>query len=158
MRFAATRPASCLRSANCMPAKALSPSWPARYRHMELWVTPRLAISSGTCAMSLVSRSHPAQPTCSASLSQASWASHGLRHTAADKDMTSLVEHLSRTSRSYPDAFAVEYRGTSITYSELASRSSSVAWTLIDARVAPGDRVALWLNKSVEAITILYGI
>ena len=72
--------------------------------------------------------------------------------------MTSLVEHLSRTSRSYPDAFAVEYRGTSITYSELAYRSSAVAWTLIDAGVAPGDRVALWLNKSVEAITILYGI
>jgi amino acid adenylation domain-containing protein len=72
--------------------------------------------------------------------------------------MTSLAEHLSLTSQAFPDALAVEFRGNSVTYSELASRSSAVAWTLIDAGIAPGDRVALWLNKSIEAIIILYGI
>jgi amino acid adenylation domain-containing protein len=44
-----------------------------------------------------------------------------------------------------------------LSYAELDARSSSLAATLIDCGVKPGDRVGLLLEKSIESVIAIYG-
>lgn len=59
--------------------------------------------------------------------------------------------------RGAPDALALVERDRRLTYAELDARVSSVAGALA-ARVAPGDRVAVWLPKSIECVVLLFAI
>jgi acyl-CoA ligase (AMP-forming) (exosortase A-associated) len=56
-----------------------------------------------------------------------------------------------------PDALALVERDRRLTYAELDARVSAVAGALA-ARVAPGDRVAVWLPKSIECVVLLFAI
>lgn len=69
-----------------------------------------------------------------------------------------LPDLLSRSADLYPDHPAIEMEGRALTYAELEAASNQVAHTLIDHDVKRGDRVALWLPKSPESISALYGI
>ncbi|HLY24648.1 MAG TPA: amino acid adenylation domain-containing protein [bacterium] len=57
-----------------------------------------------------------------------------------------------------PDHTAVRDANGSISYGELDRRTNRLARVLRDAGVRPGARVGLFLSKSVDAITGVYGI
>jgi L-proline---[L-prolyl-carrier protein] ligase len=67
-------------------------------------------------------------------------------------------ELLTRAAAAHPERTAVVDRERRVTYAELDERSSRLAAALADAGVAPGDRVGLYLNKSLEAIVGVYGV
>lgn len=56
-----------------------------------------------------------------------------------------------------PDALALVERDRRLTYAELDAQVSAVAASLA-ARIAPGDRVAVWLPKSIECVVLLFAI
>jgi amino acid adenylation domain-containing protein len=72
--------------------------------------------------------------------------------------LSGLSDCLSHWAEKQPDAPAVEFQGESMTYGELDRRSSALARTLLHSGVAPGDRVGLWLRKSVESVIAVYGV
>jgi amino acid adenylation domain-containing protein len=51
-----------------------------------------------------------------------------------------------------PDGVAVREPGRSITYAELDRRADALAHELLRAGVKAGDRVAVWLPKSIDAV------
>ncbi len=69
-----------------------------------------------------------------------------------------LPQLLDRAAGTRPDHPAVVCDGEVLTYGELHRRSRAVAAALIDAGVRRGDRVALHLPKSVDAVTAIYAI
>lgn len=72
--------------------------------------------------------------------------------------MNGLNDRLRHWARVRPDAPAVESQGEAMTYGELDRLSSALARTLIDGGVVPGDRVALWLHKSIESVVAVHGV
>jgi amino acid adenylation domain-containing protein len=68
-----------------------------------------------------------------------------------------LHQLLDRAAESAPDHEAIRCDGRVLTYAELATRSDSVGAALVDAGVGRGDRVAIYLPKSVEGVTAMYG-
>jgi acyl-CoA synthetase (AMP-forming)/AMP-acid ligase II len=71
--------------------------------------------------------------------------------------MASLTEHLSAWARQQPHSPAVEFQRATMTYAELDRTSSALAAALTAAGIGPGDRVGLWLRKSLQAIVSVYG-
>jgi L-proline---[L-prolyl-carrier protein] ligase len=65
---------------------------------------------------------------------------------------------LSEAAAAAPDRDAVRCAGRALTYAELERAANALARSLIDAGVRPGDRVALFLPKGLEAVTAVYGI
>ena len=55
-------------------------------------------------------------------------------------------------------AEAVRDRGRSLSYGELEEQSNRVAHVLLDSGVERGDRVGLYLDKSLESLVGIYGI
>ncbi len=59
--------------------------------------------------------------------------------------------------RGKPDALALIDRERRLTYAELDARVSAVAAGLA-SRTSPGDRIAVWLPKSLEAVVLIFAI
>lgn len=57
-----------------------------------------------------------------------------------------------------PDAVAVVDRKGSITYGELDAASDRLATRLVELGVSTGDRVGLYINKSIDAVIGIYGV
>ncbi len=73
--------------------------------------------------------------------------------------MTYRLHHaLEGSARRFPDRVAVIDQNRRLTYAELDASANRVANLLVELGVRPGDRVGLYLAKSLEAITGLYGI
>ncbi|MEU9845551.1 amino acid adenylation domain-containing protein [Actinomadura sp. NPDC048032] len=72
--------------------------------------------------------------------------------------MNGLSDCLRHWAGTRPEAPAVEFRGEALTYGELDRLSSALARTLAEGGVVPGDRVVLWLHKSIEAVIAVYGV
>jgi amino acid adenylation domain-containing protein len=72
--------------------------------------------------------------------------------------LSNLSDYLSHCAEKQPEAPAVEFQGESMTYGELDRRSSAIARTLLRSGVVSGDRVGLWLRKSIESVIGIYGI
>ena len=72
--------------------------------------------------------------------------------------MSNLSDYLSHWAEKEPEAPAVEFQGESMTYGELDRRSSALARALLHGGVVSGDRVGLWLGKSIESVIAIYGI
>lgn len=73
--------------------------------------------------------------------------------------MIFLLNHLlERSARDRPDHVAVSDRGRTITYGELDARSNQLANLLLDLGVRKGDRVGLYLDKSLESVLAIYGV
>ena len=73
------------------------------------------------------------------------------------------MEHLlhrlvTASAESYPDRVAVEDGDRRLTYAELEEHSNRLANLLREVGVARGDRVGLYLDKSLEAVVGIYGI
>jgi amino acid adenylation domain-containing protein len=69
-----------------------------------------------------------------------------------------LPQLLTQNARRHPDHTAVVCDGASCTYGELAQRSDQLAGVLQQAGVVRGDRVGVYLEKSIEAVIALFGI
>lgn len=64
---------------------------------------------------------------------------------------------LTASAERHPDRVAVRDRGRSLTYAELETRANRLARLLCDEGTAPGDRVGLYLDKSLESLVGIYG-
>lgn len=71
--------------------------------------------------------------------------------------MPGLHEYLSRSARAQPDKVAIEDSDRSITYGQLESLSNWLCGKLVGMGVVPGDRVGIWLPKSIDAVTAMHG-
>lgn len=69
-----------------------------------------------------------------------------------------LPSLVTRAAARAPEAPAVVMDGATLTYGALEARSSRFARSLAAHGVRRGDRVALWLTKSPDAIVALYGV
>ncbi|MFC0540618.1 AMP-binding protein [Kutzneria chonburiensis] len=77
----------------------------------------------------------------------------GFNDTARQwEDQRSFAARVADVAAATPDAVAVTYRGATMTYRELDSRANQLAWHLLDGGVTEGDAVALFLERSPEAV------
>ncbi|MUV87964.1 AMP-binding protein [Natronomonas sp. CBA1123] len=58
----------------------------------------------------------------------------------------------------YGEKLAFEYRGEEYSYADLEARSNRVANALADAGIEPGDRVALYLENSLQFPETFFGV
>jgi acyl-CoA synthetase (AMP-forming)/AMP-acid ligase II len=65
---------------------------------------------------------------------------------------------LSAAAQRWPDKVAVRAEGRSLTYGQLEVAADRVAGALAAMGISGGDRVGLYLNKTVEAVAAIYGI
>src|SRR5882672_3759759 len=73
--------------------------------------------------------------------------------------MDHLLHHaLQRSARSHPEDIAVSDGDRTITYGDLDARSNQLANLLLDRGTRRGDRIGLYLDKSLESIIAIYGI
>lgn len=57
-----------------------------------------------------------------------------------------------------PEKEAVRFSGKGLSYAELEARTNSLATVLIEQGVTRGDRVGIFMNKSLESAVAIYGI
>lgn len=69
-----------------------------------------------------------------------------------------LQQLLERSAKQYPAKEAVIYKTHSITYQELDVVSNQLAHVLRSTGIERGDRVGIYLNKSIEAVAAIFGI
>ncbi|MEM9484038.1 MAG: amino acid adenylation domain-containing protein [Cyanobacteria bacterium P01_F01_bin.116] len=69
-----------------------------------------------------------------------------------------LSQILDRSAEQFPDRDAFRCDGKSLTYVELLRRANGLAHILIAMGVQRGDRVGIYLSKSLESAIALYGI
>jgi amino acid adenylation domain-containing protein len=73
--------------------------------------------------------------------------------------MRYLIGHLlERSAQAAPDAAAVVDRNRSITYGELDAGANRIANLLAEIGVDRGERIAIYLDKSIESIISIYGV
>jgi len=70
-----------------------------------------------------------------------------------------LVQHfLERSAERYPDKTALVCGGQRLTYAQVDEHSNRLAHALIDGGVQRGDRVAIYLPNSVEAVVAIFAV
>ncbi|KKY25511.1 putative pks-nrps protein [Phaeomoniella chlamydospora] len=69
-----------------------------------------------------------------------------------------LTQRFDDICAKHPNDIAVRYGGVSLTYSGLASKSLSIAATLLDIDVKPGSRVAVLCEPSSDTVASLLAI
>lgn len=69
-----------------------------------------------------------------------------------------LFHAIDQAAAQTPEHQAVRAGNQSLTYRELAERSNQLAHTLRECGVTRGDRVGIYLNKSLESVVSVYGI
>ena len=68
-----------------------------------------------------------------------------------------LAGRLLAAARTHAGRPAVHAGSTTLTYAELFAGAEQVAEHLRAAGVGPGDRVALWMEKSIPSLRVLLG-
>jgi long-chain acyl-CoA synthetase len=68
-----------------------------------------------------------------------------------------ISEYLFQSAQRWPDAVALVCGNQRITYSALAKRASSLAGYLVSEGLQKGDRVAIFLDNSAEAVAGIFG-
>jgi amino acid adenylation domain-containing protein len=69
-----------------------------------------------------------------------------------------IIDYLKAACKNNPSACAVIFQGKHYSYGELDQWSDRIARKLVDQSVIPGERIALYLDKSIQAIACIYGI
>jgi amino acid adenylation domain-containing protein len=73
--------------------------------------------------------------------------------------MRFLLHHsVTQSAERFPDHEAIRFSSQSLTYAELESRTNRLAQVLIEQGLGRGDRVGIYMNKSLETATAVYGI
>ncbi|MEU4745226.1 amino acid adenylation domain-containing protein, partial [Actinosynnema sp. NPDC023658] len=83
---------------------------------------------------------------------------HAYNDTAAPVPVTSLPEMFEAQVRATPDAPAVVFEQTTVTYAQLNARANQLARALTDRGVGPEHIVALALPRSAEMIVALLAV
>lgn len=74
-------------------------------------------------------------------------------------NVISLSQLLDHTARKFPERIAVEDAdGSSVTYGELDDLSNRLRDALLSKGILPGDRVGIYLRKSIDAVASIFGI
>lgn len=69
-----------------------------------------------------------------------------------------LIDGLRENSKIYPSNIAVQDKHSMLTYLELDKLSSQLASTLVKLNVTANERIAIYLNKSIQAVVSIYGV
>ncbi len=69
-----------------------------------------------------------------------------------------LHQLLSESATRYPDKIAVVFKDQTLTYAQLELETNQLANLLIKSGVGKGDRVSIYLDKSLFSIISVYGI
>lgn len=69
-----------------------------------------------------------------------------------------LHQLLQHSAQADPTKEAVRHKGNALTYGDLDAQSTRLAATLQQGGVVRGDRVGIYLDKSLEAIVAIFGI
>lgn len=69
-----------------------------------------------------------------------------------------LHQLLTETAQRIPEREAARFEGNSLTYGELERRTNQLARALIDFGTRRGDRVAIYMHKSLESLVAIFGI
>lgn len=69
-----------------------------------------------------------------------------------------LHDYILRSARAFPGKVALVCGDSRITYEVLAAAAGSLAGHLVDSCLARGDRVAVYLENSPEAVIAIFGI
>ncbi|MGH8923039.1 MAG: amino acid adenylation domain-containing protein [Acidimicrobiia bacterium] len=69
-----------------------------------------------------------------------------------------LHQLLEESAARFPDRIAVRDQGKSISYRELDQRSNQLARLFLAEGVSGGNRIGLFLDKSIDAVIAIYGI
>lgn len=73
--------------------------------------------------------------------------------------MTFALHHLlSESAARQPEREAVRLRNDCINYGDLERTSNQLAHAMIESGVRPGDRIGIYLHKSIAAITSLFAV
>jgi acyl-CoA ligase (AMP-forming) (exosortase A-associated) len=77
---------------------------------------------------------------------------------SATPHASARIEHaLFRAAELAPSRAAIVERERQLTYGELAARAAGLATQLVAGGLAPGERVAIFLDKSLECVVAIYG-
>ena len=69
-----------------------------------------------------------------------------------------LSDAITSAAEQYPDQDAIVCRKEKLTYGQLEQRSNQLARVLMEEGVRRGDRVGIYLDKSLESAIAIYGI
>lgn len=69
-----------------------------------------------------------------------------------------LPHLLDEAAERHPGGQALSFSGQSLTYEELAQRAASLAQVLTQQGVSKGDRVGIYMEKSLDTVVAIYGI
>ena len=69
-----------------------------------------------------------------------------------------LPQAIDGTAERYPDRDAVRFGGQGLTYGQLAERSNGLAEILRSRGLRRGDRVGIFMNKSLDSAVAMHGI
>ncbi len=70
----------------------------------------------------------------------------------------SLYQYLKDSASRFPNRPAVSCKGKVVNYSELKTLSDQIAESLITSGISPGERVGIYLEKSIESVAAIFGI
>jgi long-chain acyl-CoA synthetase len=71
--------------------------------------------------------------------------------------MTNLVTNVASTVEDHPDAMAIHYEGTELSYEEFWTRTGQFAAGLAEAGIEPGDRVGIYLPNLPQFVVAFHG-
>ncbi|MBC8229640.1 amino acid adenylation domain-containing protein [bacterium] len=69
-----------------------------------------------------------------------------------------LPQLVDKAAERFPEREAVRFYNLSVSYAALAHQSNSLARLLVEQGVKRGDRVGIYMNKSLESVVAIYGI
>lgn len=69
-----------------------------------------------------------------------------------------LHEIVMQSAQSYPNRIAVKDAKEALTYQELNNLANKAAWALKELGINHGDRVAIWIEKSIRVVTLMQAI
>ena len=68
-----------------------------------------------------------------------------------------LTHSITESAKRFPERQAFVFMNRSLSYKELEQQSNQLANLLIDLGVKKGDRVGIYMNRSLESSIAVYG-
>jgi len=75
-----------------------------------------------------------------------------------DRDIKLLHALLTNSAKRRPEGTAVRSKGKKISYHELDAASNKLAYSLIKKSTAAGDRVGIYMDKSIDAVIAIFAV